>query len=57
MGQQLVFELYSGEKKLFLTASHMGLSVFILDYAIRDPEAEKVLLDHLQKIEPARIVK
>ena len=45
------------KKKLFLTASHMGLSVFILDYAIRDPEAEKALLDHLQKIEPARIVK
>lgn len=46
------------EKRLFLTASYMGIfSVFILDYAITDPEAEKALLAHLKTIEPERIIK
>lgn len=46
------------EKRVFIGSSHVGVFFpFLYHYAITDPEAEKVLIDHLQKIEPARIVK
>ena len=46
------------ERRVFIGSSHVGVFFpFLYHYAITDPEAEKVLIDHLQKIEPARIVK
>ena len=46
------------EKRVFTGSSHVGVFFpFLYHYAISDPEAEKILLEYLQKIEPARIVK
>lgn len=46
------------EKRVFIASSHVGVFFpFLYHYAISDPEAEKILLEYLQKIEPARIVK